>query len=174
MEYTSIYGYIKIDRDYHKSVDFIKTLEKDNTYPFINTNMFSFGDHEVPYYYENILLGFAATYKYFGMDTSDWNDFILKMEHILRNIDFENAQFHVESALGDYTLFWANRKSAATEKNEADFLSEYRLIKTEEWYFGFGKRSPFIGYPDDEITDSDQDLRNKIPDFVYPVPKKIL
>src|SRR6476646_11877859 len=109
MEYTSVYGYIKIRRDYQKSVAFINNLEKDADYPFINTSMFSFGDPEIPYYYENMIFGFAATYKCFGLEVSDWNAFILKMEHILRHVDFENAQFHFESAIGDFTLFWTRK-----------------------------------------------------------------
>lgn len=55
-EYTSVYGYIKIDRDYKKSADFIRSLGKDENYPFINTNMFSLGDFEIPYYYEILFL----------------------------------------------------------------------------------------------------------------------
>lgn len=161
MEYNSIYGYIKIDRDYHKSVDFIKRLGKDEHFPFINTNMFSFGDPEIPYYYENHILSFAATYKYFGLELSDWNDFILKIEHILRNIDFDSAQFHIESAIGDYTLYWMKQKNIDCK--------EYKLTETSEWLFGFGKRSVFVGYPDK--IEEYEDLRNAQGlNFVYPVP----
>lgn len=171
MEYTSVYGYIKIDRAYQKSVDFIKSLVKeDDGYPFINANMFSFGDYKIPYYYENIMFGFAATYKYFGLELEDWNTFIVKMEHILRNVDFENAQFHVESALGDYTLFWMKREWAhLEEEGEKKYVEEYNLTKTNEWYFGFGKRSTFTGYI--KKLDPQEDLRNLWGGgFIYPVP----
>ncbi|MDY0089548.1 MAG: hypothetical protein RBR78_04195 [Flavobacteriaceae bacterium] len=114
-EYTSIYGYIKIYPSsrldsYSKAVDFIKSLGKDESYPFINSNMFSFGDCEIPYYYEDIMLGFASTYKYFGYELKDWNRFVLKIENILRNIDFENAQFHIDSAWGEFTMYWQSKK----------------------------------------------------------------
>ncbi len=170
MEYTSIYGYIKISRDYEASARYIKNLETDATYPFITANMFSAGENNYPYYYENVMISFAATYKYFG-DTEDWNYFILKMENILRNMDFENAQFHVESSIGDYTLFWTRHKPYNTSaKEEEKYIEEYRLTKTDEWYFGFGKRSVFTGYPDNESPELYEDLRNH-PDmgFTYPV-----
>ncbi|MFY1045212.1 hypothetical protein [Chryseobacterium sp. GP-SGM7] len=171
-EYTSIYGYIKIDRDYEKSANFIRDIGKDESYPFINTNMFSLGDSEIPYYYENHIFGFAATYKYFGLDLDDWNRFILKIENILRNIDFENAQFHVESSIGDYTLYWESlKKNFYSEEKENDKFVQ--LTKTDEWYFGFGKRSVFIGDLDDtHIFQEFEDLRNLSGfNFKYPVPK---
>lgn len=171
-EYTSIYGYIKINRDYEKSANFIRNIGKDEEYPFINTHMFSLGDPEKPYYYENPIFGFAATYKYFGLELQDWNSFILKIENILRNIDFENAQFHVESSIGDFTLYWESiNKNFYSEEKEDDKL--IRLTKAEEWYFGFGKRSVFGGYLDEtKISHDFEDLRN-IPslNFKYPVPK---
>lgn len=171
MEYTSIYGYIKIDRDYDKSVEFIKSVGKDEKYPFINTNMFSFGDYEIPYYYEDIMLGFAATYKYFGIDLEDWNDFILKFENILRNIDFGNAQLHVESSYGNYTLFWTRKGFSLTnEENQRKYIEKHKLYKTSEWYFGFERRSPLSGSLLSQIEDGD--LRNEpYYDFVYPVPQ---
>jgi hypothetical protein len=136
--------------------------------------MFSFGDYEIPYYYENPMFGFAATYKNFGYELSDWNSFILKIENILRNIDFENAQFHVDSSLGDYILFWQkNGSSLLGEDNDKKFIAEYHLIKTNDWYFGFGKRSPLSGYPDKETVNPYEDLRNSVPGFVYPVSVQI-
>jgi len=171
-EYSSIYGYIKIDRDYEKSVNFIKAIGKDLEYPFINTNMFSFGDYESPYYYENIFLGFASSYKHFGLDLSDWNRFILKIENILRNTDFESAQFHVESSIGDFTLYWETLdKTFFTEEKQDDKL--VRLTKTDEWYFGFGRRGAFVGDLDESQVFYDyEDLRNYHDlNFVYPVPK---
>ena len=172
-EYTSIYGYIKINRDYQKSADFICNLGKDENYPFINTNMFSLGDFEIPYYYENPIFGFAATYKYFGLELRDWNSFILKIENILRNIDFENAQFHIESTIGDFTLYWESlKKNFFSEEKENDKLIQ--LTKTDEWYFGFGKRSVFLGDLDEtQIFHDFEDLRN-YPNlgFIYPIPKK--
>jgi len=171
MEYTSIYGYIKIDRDYEKSVEFIKSLGKDEKYPFINTNMFSFGDYEIPYYYEDIMLGFAATYKYFGRDLEDWNDFILKFENILRNIDFLNAQLHVESSYGNYTLFLGRKGFLfINEENQKKYIEKHKLYNTTEWFFGFERRSPHLGSLLSQIEDGD--LRNEpYYNFIYPIPE---
>jgi len=172
LEYTSVYGYIKIDRNYKKSSDFIRNMGRDEAYPFINSNMFSLGDFEIPYYYENPIFSFAATYKYFGLELRDWNSFILKIEHILRNIDFENAQFHIESSIGDFTLYWEslNKNFYSEEKENCKLV---QLTKTDEWYFGFGKRSVFIGDLDEtQIFHDFEDLRNisKL-NFKYPIPK---
>ena len=129
-KFNLIYGYIKIDRNYDKSDQFIKSLGKDTSYPFVNSNMFGFGDYEIPYYYEDIPISFAATYKYFGLDLEDWNSFILKIEHILRNVGFETASFHVESSIGDYILTWErlmdSEKSRTSTKN---------VFITDDWSF---------------------------------------
>jgi hypothetical protein len=172
MEYTSIYGYIKIDRNYYETVEFLKNLDKDNEYPFINTNMFSFGDYEIPYFYEDLMLGFAATYKYFGLDLEDWNLFILKFENILRNINFKNAQLHIESAVGDYTLFWRKEGSSLMgEENDKKFIEDFKLFKTTEWYFGFGRRSAYTGYLLQKIEEYEDLRNNEHLNFIYPIPK---
>jgi hypothetical protein len=168
MEFNTVYGYIKVDRDYEKSVEFIKSLGKDQDYPFVNTNMFSFGDNEIPYYYECNIFSFAATYKYFGLEIQDWNSFILKIENILRNIGFESAQFHIDGAINHYTLFWTKTgPSLLGEENHREYIEKYCLTKTHEWYFGFGRRHVFTGSIDkDEFY---MDLRDD-PDFKYPIP----
>jgi hypothetical protein len=170
MEYTSIYGYIKIDREYLKSIETIKNIGRDKNYPYISTNMFSLGDDG--FYYENIFIGFATTYKYFGLDLIDWNEFILKMEGILRNIDFENAQFHVNSAVGNYTLFWTRKgPSLLGEENARKYIEGKKLIKTNEWYFGFGERDPFTGSLLRSL-EGYEDLRNlTYLGFKYPIPQ---
>lgn len=177
-EYTSIYGYIKIYQlgSYDKSVDFIKSLGKDETYPFINSNMFSFGDYDTPYFYENPMFSFANTYKYFGIELKHWNDFVLKIENILRNVDFDNAQFHIESAWGEFTMYWQSKKThKRLSSNEKLNDKPIQLTETEEWYFGFGKRSPYIGWLDEEKYDEEmEDLRSSKYDFIgfkYPIPK---
>lgn len=171
MKFTYIHGVIQIDRDYSNSVKFLKNIGRDKSYPFVNSNMFSFGDYEIPYYYENMVLSFAASYKYFGIELEDWYSFIEKIENILRNVDFLNAQFHCDSEIGSYTLFWTKSGSSHLGKeNEEKYLREYKLTKTGEWFFGFGKRSILSGYPDD--IEAIEDLRD-YPDFgfKYPIEK---
>ena len=127
-KFNLIYGYIKVDRDYEKSVKFIKSLGKDDSYPFVNSNMFSFGDYEIPFYYEDIPLSFAATYKYFGLDLEDWNMFIIKIESILRNISFEVAKFHIESSIGNYILTWEKLLESETKRASSD-----NVFITNDW-----------------------------------------
>ena len=138
-EWNYIYGAILIE-DYIKTAELIESLGKDKEYPFINAQMFHFGEMEIPYYYEDILLTFSATYKGFGYDKKDWKVFILKMEHILRNIGFKSAQFHASGVYDEVSLFWFNSKHASSKLKEKYQTAEYDLIKTDEWYFGYGNR----------------------------------
>lgn len=167
MEYNSIYGAIKIDRDYANSIAFIKSLGEDKIYPFINTNMFGLGEYVRPYYYENMLITFGTTYKSFGLDLIDWNLFILKMEHILRNIDFESAQFHIDSYVGDFVFHWGNKKKVLSHWKDDYKKDEYKLIETEEFYFGFGDRGLSINYPDPRYKPEFDEL--SYADFSYPI-----
>jgi hypothetical protein len=165
LEYTSIYSAIKLDRDYERSVNFIKSLGEDGYYPFINTNMFSFGDYKIPYYYEDMIFSFAATYKGFGLELVEWNFLVLKLENILRNVDFEIAQFHIDSYLGDFTLTWIH-KNMMSSKDHLD--DRYQLKKKEEWYFGYGERNMFIGYLRHKTNKPDT-LENLDIGFKYPI-----
>lgn len=136
--YELVHGYIIINQDYENSIDYIKKIGKDESYPFINSNMFSIGDNEIPYYYGNIILSFAATYKEFGLELDEINKFIIKIENILRNIDFEKAQFHCEGFYSDFIPFWINRNSYLGKKIDESYPeNNENLIQTNEWYFGF-------------------------------------
>ena len=139
-EWNYIYGAILI-KDYLKSIEIIETLGEDKKYPFINTSMFSLGDLDIPFYYDDRIITFGATYKNFGYDTSDWKIFILKIEHLLRRIGFKSAQFHASGVFDDVTLYWHSLKDASNDMNENYNTSEYDFIKTNEWYFGYGKRN---------------------------------
>ncbi|WP_422103987.1 hypothetical protein [Winogradskyella sp.] len=139
-EWNYIYGAI-IVKDFNASFDIIESLKKDKEYPFINTNMFNFGEIEIPYYYDDIILTFGATYKNFGYDKKDWKVFILKMEHILRKIGFQSAQFHASGVFDDVVLYWHKIEHANSHLSDNYYKEEYDLIKTNEWYFGYGERN---------------------------------
>jgi hypothetical protein len=139
-EWNYIYGAILI-KDFNKAFEVIESLKKDKEYPFINTNMFNFGETEIPYCYDDVILTFGATYKNFGYDKSEWKIFILKIEHILRRISFKSAQFHASGVFDDVTLYWYNLSDTSDEINKNYHTSEYDLIKTNEWYFGYGERN---------------------------------
>jgi hypothetical protein len=159
-EWNYIYGAILL-RDYEKSIKVIKSLGQDKSFPFINTNMFSIGAQDIPYYYDDRIITFGATYKYFGYEMSEWKIFILKIEHLLRKMSFQSAQFHASGAIDEVTLFWYDIKEKIGDINEEYFSKQYDLIKTDEWYFGYGSRN--LHHP---VLDSDE--CSKL-DIEYPV-----
>ncbi len=169
MKFTYIHGTIMIDNDYERSAAYIRSIGEDSIYPFMGTKLFGLGDYTIPHYYHNMLITFGTTYKYFGIDLVDWNLFILKTENILRNIDFESAQFHIESAIGNYIFHWVNKKS---KLNDAYWLDNYRsepykLIETNEFFFGFGDRGLHVPYPDDRYSKELDEL--SFEGFNYPI-----
>lgn len=167
MEYTSVYGAIKIDRDYENSVAFIRSIGEGDGFPFITTNMFGLGDYARPYYYENMLITFGATYKYFGMDLTDWNIFILKIENILRNIDFESAKFHVDGSINDCVLYWMSKKHSDEYWQKEYRGEEYKLIETDDFFFGFGDRDLITALPDKRYDKKYDEIH--IEGFSYPI-----
>ena len=134
-----VYGRILLAADklnsinkYSKTIKYIKTLKKDNSYPFIRTEMFSLGAKERPFFYDNSIITFGATYKsveYY------WTDFIQKFENILRNIEFDTARIKLETEfLGSYDFFWKKKIEGTS------FDKKEKLIETDEWFFGYGDR----------------------------------
>lgn len=157
MGYQSIvHGRILLDRDFKESQSFINSLKIDNTYPQINSEMFGVGISE-PTYYEDPLIVFGATYKQVEYD---WTSFILKFEHILRNVGFDTAKIQLETEiLGTYNFFWKSKHS------KDSFDDKEKLIETEEWFFGYGNRGRW-GLLDTEIEDFQIfDFEN----FKYPI-----
>ncbi|CAA6823001.1 MAG: Unknown protein [uncultured Sulfurovum sp.] len=148
-------GRIVISDDIEQARELIKTFEADEYYPCIRTEMFSLGV-KGSYYYDEQVITFGATYKAVEYD---WKEFILKFEHILRNINFDTAKIQLETEfLGTYDFFW--KKKINREK----FERKEKLIETEEWYFGFGNRSMF-GLLD---SDSDEPVFS-MEEFTYPI-----
>ncbi|AUC15775.1 hypothetical protein BTO06_11715 [Tenacibaculum sp. SZ-18] len=157
MGYQSIvHGRILLDRDFKESQSFINSLGNDNTYPQLNTDMFGIGITE-PTYYEDPVIVFGATYKQIEYD---WTSFILKFEHILRNVGFDTAKIQLETEiLGTYNFFWKSKYS------KDSFDSEEKLIETDEWFFGYGNRGRW-GFLETQIEDFQIfDFEN----FKYPI-----
>lgn len=169
MKFSSIYGVIKLGYldDYLKTTTYIKSIGEDGIYPFITTKMFGLGDNVSPYYYHNNLITFGTTYKYFGESLIDWNFFILKIENLLRNIDFECATFHIDSFCGDYKFNWYNKKNVLPHYNTKYKNEEYKLFETKDFYFGFGDRSLGTPYPDERYSKESDELIFE--GFCYPI-----
>ncbi|PWK78999.1 hypothetical protein LX99_01453 [Mucilaginibacter oryzae] len=165
MEMAVIYGAITLHHDYVGSVDFIKSLGNDLMFPPINTSDFGLGDynnyhHEgvlmYNYTWDNMVISYAQTIGAAVFDEEDFKLFILKMEHVLRNIDFVKAIFHFQSAesLETANLFWEKREHRSYRKPED--LEKHCLVETDEWNFGFGNRSlkGYLDEPADKIWHS--------------------
>lgn len=127
------HGRIVLGRDIERSRAFLSSLSDDAQYPWIRTEMFSMGATERPYYYEQQVVAFAASYK--GLE-DDIKAFVLKFEHILRHIDFDTAKVEIETEyMGTHHLFWRSKQTDCSN------LEDECLIETSEWLFGMGYRS---------------------------------
>ncbi|WP_299677033.1 hypothetical protein [uncultured Tenacibaculum sp.] len=155
MGYQSIvHGRILLDGDFEESQQFIRSLGNDKTFPKISTNMFGLGITQ-PTYYEDPVIVLGATYKQVEYD---WTSFILKFEHILRNVKFDTAKIQLETEImGTYNFFWKSKES------NTSFRPEEKLIETDEWFFGYGNRDRW-GYFDTDIED-----HQILHDFEYPI-----
>ncbi|MDX2001429.1 MAG: hypothetical protein SFW35_03300 [Chitinophagales bacterium] len=99
---TIVYGRIILEDNPEKSIAYLKSLSDEN-YPWIRAEHFSDGSLEWRYYYDNVVVGFGASYK--GLEY-DWGSFMLKFENVLRNISFENAKVEMEAehSFGPYVF----------------------------------------------------------------------
>jgi hypothetical protein len=172
MEMAVIYGAITLHRDYISSTNFIKSIGKDLMFPDINTSDFGLGDYDnyhyegkLTYHYswDNMILSYAHTTGAAIFEKAHFEMFILKMEHILRNIDFVKAIIHIQSAesLENANLFWEKKDHRYFDKPEE--IQNECLIETDEWNFGYGKRS-LTGYLDEPISTTWHSLK----DHPYP------
>lgn len=154
---TIVHGRISLKGNFEKSRHYIRSLGEDNQYPCISTEMFSLGTTESPYYYENPIISFGASYK---QVEHEWEIFLLKFENILRNIEFETAKIQLETEiLGTYNFFWKSKTGTDIyEKKE-------QLIETAEWYFGYGHRHAY-GILEEPLTESHT---YRLFHFNYPV-----
>jgi hypothetical protein len=153
---TIIHGRIALKGNFEKSREFLKTLQNDDKYPWLRTEMFSLGATERPYYYEDPIIAFAASYK--GLE-DDWTSFIIKFENVLRNIEFDTAKIQMETEFfGTYNFFWKSKSD--TDK----FDDKEKLIETSEWYFGYGYRCRW-GLLDEDLKEEHIFRIN----FEYPI-----
>ena len=82
------------------------------------------------YYYEEPVISFAATYKYY-----DWIAILIKLECLLMKINFVSAKMQLESEYeGHFNFFWKSKNHSSS------FRAENNLIETDKWYFGVGHR----------------------------------
>ncbi|MEL1242987.1 hypothetical protein AAEO56_01825 [Flavobacterium sp. DGU11] len=156
---TILHGRIALTYDkaeQNASRSFISTLKNDDSYPWIRKGMFGFGPKERPYYYERPIIGFAANYKALE---PHFTAFIIKFEHVLRNIHFLDVKLQMETEyFGTYNFYWRSKT------HYADAKVEDKLVETDEWFFGQGYRSMHGTLGDDANEYFGADLG-----FIYPV-----
>lgn len=160
------YGAILIDRAHIQAAAFIKSLGDDKTYPYLDASMFSPSEYDKHIKYDQMIIGYAATYSA-NIMLGYIPTFILKFEHILRNIDFETAVVHINgSYYGQCHLGWVNKQNASNPVKDGFQEHDFRLIETKEWYFGFGIRELGLGML--EFPESDDD-KFHLKTYGYPV-----
>ncbi|MBW7674225.1 hypothetical protein [Chryseobacterium chendengshani] len=176
MEYNYFYGAILIDRDYDLSKNFIIHEMIKKKYYYFHPNIFSLGESEYPYYYENVLVSFGRTAKYFVDNENELKVFLNEFEDILNNLDFETAQIIVQASYADFKLFWISKEKLINNlgdisKTTLQYFEEnqIRYYETEKLYFGFGEVDLFTGYVFDKYDNEKLlDFDRKYPSFVYP------
>jgi hypothetical protein len=164
-----VHGIIKVeDLNLYKKV--INSLNIDENYPWIRPEMWNLCGEERPYYYENPIATFGATYKNLDGGVS-WSAFILKFEYILSQVKFDFARVRLETEfMGDYEFFWGAKKNL-----ENEFYSREDLIECGKWFFGYGKRHMFGGLEEEKSAlpfefqypiEFNQDIKEKFNAFV--------
>ncbi len=134
-EMTIIHGRITLRGRCEAAKEAIAKLGNDTEYPFLCSEMFSIGAVDSPFYYQQPVIAFAATYKSLE---HDWVSFRTKFEAFLRQLDFDTAKLEMETEFyGSFYCFWA-AKSADTHFAEKEHFAE-----TDEWFVGYGYRTQF-------------------------------
>ncbi|MBL7809110.1 MAG: hypothetical protein JNN28_14920 [Saprospiraceae bacterium] len=118
----------------------IQALGTDPQFPFLSTGMFNLETLGPPQFYDQRVISFAATYKNIEYE-GGVAMFLLKWEKLLRQLKFETAQLELQTeVMGTYRFYWRNRRHPDTflERHKE---SDFQLIQTPDWYFGFGYRT---------------------------------
>lgn len=138
-EMTIIHGRITLRGGSQASCEAAKetitTLGDDTEYPYLRSEIFSIGTVESPFYYQQPVIAFAATYKSLE---HDWATFKAKFEAFLRQLDFDTAKLEIETEFyGSFQCFWA-----AKGMNRS-FAEKEHFTETDRWFAGYGYRTQF-------------------------------
>lgn len=151
-----VHGRIVLGKEPEKSIEIIKQLKEDDKYPWIRPKMFSHTEIESPYYYDEPVIAFAATYKYY-----DWTSFVIKLECLLMKINFVSVKMQLESEfMGHFNFYWKSKEY------ETQYEDKHRMIETDNWFFGVGHRDMW-GFLLEHL-DNSQDPIQPI-EFSYPI-----
>lgn len=101
----------------------------DSNHPILPKESFNLNLLNSDHYRYNPILTFGRTYKYLT-GGNEWRQLVLKFEHILMNLNFDNAKMYLETEfMGNYEFTWKsinlhNRKhlqfSPSRNSNDSD------------------------------------------------------
>lgn len=92
----------------------------DRNHPLLPKESFNLNLLNSEHYRYNPILTFGRTYKYLT-GGNEWRQLILKFEHILMNLNFDNAKLYLETEyMGNYEFLWKS-----TQVNNGKDLSFY-------------------------------------------------
>jgi len=151
-----IHGRIVLGKAHKEAVEIIKSLKKDDKYPWIRPNMFSIGEIESPFYYDEPVIAFAASYKYY-----DWTSFLIKLECLLMKINFVSVKMQLESEfMGHFNFYWKSKEY------DPKYDINQQMIETDKWLFGVGHRDMW-GLLMEDLTHSKTPIQPM--EFTYPI-----
>jgi len=151
-----IHGRIVLGKDPEKSIEIIQSLKEDDKYPWIRPKMFSIGETESPYYYDEPVIAFSGTYKYY-----DLTSFVIKLECLLTKISFVSVKMQLESEfMGHFNFYWKSKDYETT------FEEKHRMVETKKWFFGVGHRDMW-GFLLENIEKSKYSIQPM--GFSYPI-----
>jgi len=126
--------------DYHKLQRLNKNvidnlLDSDDSYPWINRNMFLVPDPDKDKMYRDQVIVFGASYKSIE---HEWEEWIGKFEMILKQLYWTSATIHLDTELvGSHRYEWV------FDIGQTDNWTSDKPIPTVRWDFNGGPRKFF-------------------------------
>lgn len=160
---TIVHGKIIAGADMARNKAVIDSLQDQQPFPWIMTEMFGVPQLESPHYYENQVITFGASYKQLD---DDLTGFLMKFEHILSQLDFRSAKIEIESEIFPiFYCFWKSKHND-TPGDEEKYISE-GLYVTDQWYYGYGQRNVW-GMRENEEHIAEETSLLQIANAVHP------
>jgi hypothetical protein len=159
MSFQSIIHGRILSLNYEKDKKFIESIDYHETWPPVISEMFNIQKEE---HYNYYVISFAMSYK--EVET-DWTTWLIKFEHILKNLDFDTAKVQLESDLyPSFNFFWKNKKWASPNFDNPEYVKKMELSESDNWFYGYGLRSIW-----GHLEDSDLSKKREVMfDFLHP------
>lgn len=179
-QWNYFYGALILNSDYKGFLDFVQNKMEDKNYYYFHPALFSQAIQEFPYYYDDILISFGRTAKWFLETEDELNEFIQEFEDLLLHMDFRYAQMKTGGIYCDHSFFWLHKKKLInTPGSSFQTTMEYmddnkiRFFESEHFYFGLGEISLSTGWCEKSYDEEDlQSFDLQYPGFKYPFDNK--